>query len=177
PLPEAVLDISPNKINARRPRIYVNYGLMQVPGYFGPEERIVGIDPKVASQYATVVDDPKEADFIVIEVEVGGIELAPEQLQLIDQMAATGAPVILVLNFNRAPVVLTPELVGKVDGIIATFDVLDNALLDVVFGRFNPTGKLPFQIPSSIESVEKQLPDVPLDLENPMFDYGFGLSY
>ncbi|MEM4724649.1 MAG: glycoside hydrolase family 3 N-terminal domain-containing protein [Candidatus Hadarchaeum sp.] len=177
PLPEAVLDITPSKVSARRARIYVNYGVMQVPGYFGPEERIVGIDPKAASQYATVVNDPKDADYIILELEVGSIELTPEQIQLIDQMASVGVPVILVLNFNRAPVVLTPELVQKVDAILATFDILDNALLDVVFGRFNPVGKLPFQIPSSLESVEKQLPDVPFDLENPMFDYGFGLSY
>jgi len=50
-------------------------------------------------------------------------------------------------------------------------------LLDVVFGKFNPTGKLPFELPSSMEAVRKQKEDVPYDSENPLFEFGFGLSY
>ncbi|MEM3434234.1 MAG: glycoside hydrolase family 3 N-terminal domain-containing protein [Candidatus Methanomethyliaceae archaeon] len=177
PLPEAVLDVSASKIAARRPKIYSPYQKVSVPGPFGVSELVIGIDPKVLSQYAYVVDNPKDADFAIIKFDVGGIEIAPERLELVDTAKAAGIPVILVLNFDRAPTVLTPELVNSVDAIVATFDILDSALLEVLFGRFNPTGKLPFQIPSSIESVEAQLEDMPFDLENPMFDYGFGLSY
>jgi len=57
------------------------------------------------------------------------------------------------------------------------FDALDNALLDVVFGKFNPVGKLTFEIPSSMDAVRKQLEDVPFDSENPAFSFGYGLSY
>ncbi len=57
------------------------------------------------------------------------------------------------------------------------FDALDNALLDVVFGKFNPIGKLTFEIPSSMDAVRKQLEDVPFDSENPAFKFGDGLSY
>ena len=62
-------------------------------------------------------------------------------------------------------------------GLIGVFGVLDEAVLDIVFGRFNPSGKLPFDIPSSMEEVGKQKSDVPDDTENPTFKYGFGLSY
>lgn len=177
PLPEAVLDVSAGQISARRPKVYA-------PSYsytytrFGVSTTItMGVESSILNQYATVVDDPKEADFAIIEVDVGGIEIAPERLELINPAKEAGIPVILVLNFDRAPTVLTPELVESVDAIVAEFDITDNALLDVLFGRFNPVGKLPFQIPSSIESVEAQLEDVPFDLANPAFDYGFGLSY
>jgi beta-glucosidase len=57
------------------------------------------------------------------------------------------------------------------------FDVLDNALLDVIFGSFNPSGELPFEIPSSMEAVRVQREDVPFDTKDPIFKFGFGLSY
>lgn len=51
------------------------------------------------------------------------------------------------------------------------------AILDVIFGKFNPSGKLPFELPSSMEAVRKQMSDVPYDSENPLFPFGHGLSY
>ena len=50
-------------------------------------------------------------------------------------------------------------------------------MLDVVFGRHAPTGKLPFELPSSMAEVEQQLEDVPDDTANPLFPFGWGLSY
>ena len=57
------------------------------------------------------------------------------------------------------------------------FDVFDKALLDVVFGKFNPVGKLSFEVPSSMDAVRAQLEDVPFDSKDPTFPYGHGLSY
>jgi beta-glucosidase len=50
-------------------------------------------------------------------------------------------------------------------------------LLDIVFGRFNPQGKLPFEMPSSMEAVRNQKEDMPYDSVNPLFPFGFGLNY
>ena len=50
-------------------------------------------------------------------------------------------------------------------------------MLDVIFGRFAPTGKLPFELPSSMEAVRAQQADVPYDSENPLFPFGHGLTY
>ncbi len=177
PLPEAVLEVSAGKISARRPKVWVPSQSYTVTRFGVSTTIIMGVEAKIANQYATVVDNPKDADYAIIEIDVGGIEIAPERLESIKVAKEAGIPIILVLNFDRAPTVLTPELVNSVDAIVAEFDITDNALLDVLFGRFNPVGKLPFQIPSSIESVQAQLEDVPFDLENPMFDYGFGLNY
>jgi len=55
--------------------------------------------------------------------------------------------------------------------------ILDNAMLDVIFGKFNPIGKLPFEIPATMDDVTKQLEDVPFDAPNKVFEFGFGLSY
>ena len=50
-------------------------------------------------------------------------------------------------------------------------------MLDVVFGRSVPEGKLPFELPSSLDAVRRQQEDVPSDSENPLFNFGEGLTY
>jgi beta-glucosidase len=50
-------------------------------------------------------------------------------------------------------------------------------LLDVVFGKAKPEGKLPFELPSSMEAVRKQKADLPHDSEKPLYPYGHGLKY
>jgi beta-glucosidase len=55
--------------------------------------------------------------------------------------------------------------------------VSDAALLDVVFGRFDPSGTLPFELPSSMEAVRAQKEDLPYDSLNPLFVFGHGLGY
>jgi hypothetical protein len=64
-----------------------------------------------------------------------------------------------------------------IDVLLANFGASDAAVLDVVFGRFTPSAKLPFEMPSSMEAVRKQKEDVPYDSENPLFAFGHGLTY
>jgi beta-glucosidase len=64
--------------------------------------------------------------------------------------------------------------------VIATFNTTLDALLGVVTGKFNPTGKMPFTTPVSEAVVEKQLSDVPGYLKGSsyaLFKYNEGLSY
>ena len=82
---------------------------------------------------------------------------------------------VTLVDLNR-PAVLT-ELKGMSGALVGTFGVSDEAMLDVVFGRHNPLGKLPFELPSSMAEVEAQLEDVPDDTANPLFPFGWGLSY
>ena len=63
------------------------------------------------------------------------------------------------------------------DNMYCTFGVSDNAMLDIVFGRYAPQGKLPFELPSSMAEVEVQFEDVPDDTVNPLFPFGWGLTY
>jgi beta-glucosidase len=80
-----------------------------------------------------------------------------------------------VVDLNR-PAILT-ELNQLSDGLIGTFGVYDSLLFDVIFGQFSPQGKLPFEIPSSMDAVMAQKEDLPDDSVAPTFIFGHGLSY
>ena len=81
----------------------------------------------------------------------------------------------MVIDLDRPAVI--PELAAAVAGLIGAFGASDAVLLDLIFGNASPTGKLPFELPSSMAAVAKQLSDLPADSENPLFPLGFGLSY
>lgn len=105
------------------------------------------------------------------------IDFPKSKWDKIKALAATGKPVVVAFNPTGSSSVLPADLVKVTRGAVMVFDALDNALLDVIFGKFNPVGKLPFEIPSSMDAVKKQLEDVPFDSENPAFKFGHGLSY
>jgi beta-glucosidase len=77
--------------------------------------------------------------------------------------------------FERPAVI--PEINQKCAALLGNFGANDAAVLDVIFGRFAPNGKLPFEIPSSMDAVRKQKEDMPYDSENPLYPFGFGLTY
>ncbi len=148
-----------------------------------------GIDKKVAAQYAIVVGSPEEADFAVIRLDApyeprkgfveslfhhGDLDFKGEQkkeiLDLLDKV-----PTVVNIYLDRPAVI--PEIAEKSAGLIANFGASDKALLDVVFGKYNPSGKLPIELPSSMEAVKNQKEDVPYDSKNPLFHFGFGISY
>lgn len=185
---------------------------------------VEGIDKETAGKYAAVVDNPKEADLILIRTTTeeerefrgfgggmpgqgqgqanqrparrpqtnagqpaaGANPFAPREVNIdfpakkwdnIKTLAGTGKPVVVAFNPAGSSCVLPSDLKNVAKGAIMIFDALDAALLDVVFGKFNPSGKLTFEIPSSMDAVRKQLEDVPFDSENPAFEFGYGLSY
>ena len=75
------------------------------------------------------------------------------------------------------------EFERSVDALIADFGVSRSAVLDVIFGRYAPRGRLPIQMPRDMETVEKHCEDKPFDLEvhvdecGSAYDFGFGLGY
>jgi beta-glucosidase len=79
------------------------------------------------------------------------------------------------LMFDR-PAILT-ELAEASGAAVRTFGASPDAILDLVFGRFQPSGKLPFELPSSMDAVLRQLPYVPCDSEQPLYALGHGLTY
>jgi len=140
-------------------------------------------------KYAELVQNPSEADVIVTRIatpwqkrEGGSLlesffrggrlyyseEELGEILELIEQK-----PTVVVANLYR-PSVLT-EINEVCDALMADFDTSDEVLADVLFGKRKAEGKLPFELPSSQEAVEKQMEDVPYDSENPLYPFGYGL--
>ena len=101
------------------------------------------------------------------------LTLAPERLaKLRAVMSAT--PTIVAMYFDRPYVV--PELAKESAAMLAHVGVADEALLDVLTGSHAPTGKLPFELPSSMEAVRAQKEDVPHDSKNPLYPFGHGLT-
>lgn len=84
-------------------------------------------------------------------------------------------PTIIVMQFDSPYVI--PELANESAALLATFGVSDEALFDVLMGKFNPMGKLPFELPESMDAVREQLEDLPYDSKTPLFKFGAGLSY
>ena len=90
-------------------------------------------------------------------------------------------PVIVVETLSNPMVV--SEFEGQTDALLAEFGVSRRAVLDVIFGRFAPQGRLPVQLPRDMATVERHCEDVALDLEPHIdelghaYDYGFGIGY
>jgi beta-glucosidase len=84
-------------------------------------------------------------------------------------------PTVVDIYLERAAVI--PEFASESAVLLGSFGASDEALFDVLFGRFRPTGKLPIELPSSTEAVRNQKPDLPCDSENPLFPFGHGLTY
>jgi len=84
-------------------------------------------------------------------------------------------PTIVDIYLDRPAVI--PEISAKAKALVANYGASDAALLDVIFGKAKPEGKLPFELPSSMEAVRNQKEDVPYDSKDPLYKFGFGLSY
>ncbi len=86
---------------------------------------------------------------------------------------AKKVPLVIDVRLDR-PAILTP-LTGFASALVGTFGVSDAALLDALFGRIGPEGRLPFEIPRSMDAVRASRPDVPGDTADPLFPFGHGL--
>ena len=103
----------------------------------------------------------------------GDLDFKEPELSTLLELART-VPTVLVLHLERPAVI--PELVEACAAVVAVFGAADEAVLDVLFGRTKPEGRLPFELPSSMDAVRAQLPDVPGDSPDPLFRLGHGLD-
>ena len=162
-----------------------------LPAKEGIKVFVEGIDPALAASYGKVVDQPADADLIIYRTtsspdRTGGSRQASAEVDIdfpagkfarLQELVASGKPVVADINPTGSSLVITPELKALPQAMILSFDPTDAAVLDVVFGRHNPKSKLPFEIPSSMDAVRAQKEDVPFDSPNPSFPFGYGLSY
>jgi beta-glucosidase len=152
---------------------------------------IENIDPAIAGKYATVVKRPGDADYAILRLKApsrilegagpmgrlfssGDLDFKEKELAEILKIV-NSVPTIVDIYLDRPAVI--PEIAAASKGLLANFGANDEALLDIIFGKMAPSGKLPFELPSSMDAVRKQKEDLPYDSENPLFPFGFGLSY
>lgn len=106
------------------------------------------------------------------------LEFPEEQVKLINALDKAGANVTAIVVMNRA-YVLTP-VTEAADSVLLVYrpgvTCGAEAVADCLFGETAITGRLPFQIPATMESVLAQREDMPKDIENPLYEYGFGID-
>jgi beta-glucosidase len=116
------------------------------------------------------------------------LDLPGAQQELLEALQATGKPVVLVLMSGR-PLTI-PWAADHIPAILQAWfggSQAGSALADVLFGDFNPCGRLPLtwpravgQIPLYYNHKNTGRPHVSRyeDIDNsPLFPFGFGLSY
>lgn len=152
---------------------------------------VKNVDPKVAAQYGTVVDNPKEADMAIIRLKApwypvetknpfaksfhhGDLDFKGKEKEEILQLLKT-VPTVVDIYLDRPAVI--PEISQNAKALLADFGASDTAVMDVIFGVAKPEGNLPFELPSSMEAVRNQKEDVPYDSKDPLYKFGYGLRY
>jgi beta-glucosidase len=102
------------------------------------------------------------------------LALAKDDIAAIETVKKAGVPVVTVVVSGR-PVILG-EAVNLSDAIVAAWlpGTEGGGVADVLFGDYKPTGKLSFSWPRSMAQIPINVGDQPYD---PLFPYGFGLTY
>jgi len=122
------------------------------------------------------------------------LDLPGRQKELVRAVQATGTPVVLIL-MNGRPLTICWEA-ENVRAILETWFLgvqTGNAIADVVFGDYNPSGRLPVTFPRSVGQIpyyynHKNTGRPPVDSvkytshyldlpSSPLYPFGYGLSY
>lgn len=173
---------------------------------FVPGTRVVRKPNSTSNNNPTDIDEvvdtnaavtaAKESDVVVLCLGEGSytehpgsiadLTLPEIQLQFAEQIIATGKPVVLVLSQGRPRVI--SRIADKVSAIVLAMNPGNEggrAIADVIFGDYNPNGKLPFTYPRSpgylttydANMFASVMDSRKLPTFQPQFEFGFGLSY
>ncbi|HTD94906.1 MAG TPA: glycoside hydrolase family 3 C-terminal domain-containing protein, partial [Chitinophagaceae bacterium] len=159
-----------------------------------------GFDSPLNYDVATLTAAAQGVDAIVLCIgenayaespgNITDLALPGPQADLVKAAVATGKPVIVVLTEGR-PLFITKEE-PQLKGILMAYwsgKRTAEAVADVLFGDYNPSGILPFSYPRSMgemvlydrkptEDVREIFnSDMTMDGYKPLFPFGFGLSY
>jgi len=157
--------------------------------------------------FAEAVATAKQADVVILSIgekrDMSGeaksrsnIHLPGVQEDLVKAIQATGKPVVVLVNAGR-PLIFN-WTADNVPAIVYTWWLgteAGNAIANVLFGDYNPSGKLPMTFPREVGQVpiyynhystgrpakdedSKNYVSAYIDLKNsPKFPFGYGLSY
>ncbi len=148
-----------------------------------------GIPAAVAAAQASDVIVAVVGDhlrFVGETLSTATLEMQGGQIALLDALAKTGKPMVVVL-VNSKPLVL-PASAKRAAAIVEGFNSGmegGRALAEALFGQLNPSGKLTISVPVHVgqqpvfySQVRGQHGDRYADLtQEPLFPFGYGLSY
>ncbi|MFH8133885.1 beta-glucosidase BglX [Pantoea osteomyelitidis] len=171
-------------------------------------EKAVSVDARTPQQMIDeAVEKAKQADVVIAAVgEAQGmaheassrsdLTIPPSQQKLLAALKATGKPLVIVL-MNGRPLALVNED-RMADAMLETwFSGTEggNAIADVLFGDYNPSGKLPVSFPRSVGQIPIYYNHLPTGrpynaakpnkytshyydaVNGPLYPFGYGLSY
>ncbi len=158
------------------------------------------------TNFAQAVNIAKQADIVILAIgeagnmsgeahSRGNINIPGRQEELAKELFKTGKPVVVLL-MNGRPLTI-PWLAANAPALLECWFLgtqSGNAIADVVFGKYNPSGKLPVSFPYSVGQIpvyynhkntgRPKLSDTDFyvsrfeDIPNePVFPFGYGLSY
>ncbi len=117
--------------------------------------------------------DPRSDLFLESWFHQGSLDFPPGLVVRLERIAAQ-VPLVVDVSLDR-PAVLTP-LVPVTRALVATYGSSDTALLDALTGAVPAQGRLPFDIPVSMDAVRRHPEDVPGFGDDALFRCGHGLS-
>jgi beta-glucosidase len=142
------------------------------------------------------VDEAKDSDVVVLCLGEGSytetpgnitdLTLPEPQLKLAEAVMATGKPVVVVMVEGRPRII--NRIADRVPGILLALNPSSEggmAIADVLFGDYNPNGKLPFTYPRNPNNLilydhklfETEETTFGNAANKPQFEFGTGLSY
>ena len=199
-----------NFVYAKGSNVYESAAMEEKAAMFGKN---TDRDNRPADQIRKeAVDIANKADVIVLAIgesaEMSGesssrtdIGIPETQKELLRELKKTGKPIVLVL-FTGRPLILTEEsqLADAILNVWFPGSMAGYAVSDVLYGKVNPSAKLPMTFPRSVGQVplyyNAKSTGRPLSVENtekcsfekfrsnyldecntPLYPFGFGLSY
>lgn len=146
------------------------------------------ISSEAVSRIGTSVAHPEQADLAIVRLQApftprsdlfleswfhqGPLDFPPGMVELLRRIAGR-CPLLLDVSLDR-PAVLTP-LLPLATALVVSFGTSDEAFIDAVSAAIPPEGRLPFDLPRSMEQVRQHHPDVP-GYDDPLYPCGHGLQ-
>lgn len=146
------------------------------------------------------VNEAKKADYIILCLgentytekpgDLNDLKLHALQVKLAKKIAETGKPIVLILNLGRPRLITDIQpLMKSIINIYLPGNFGADALVDIVSGKVNPSGKLPYTypaFPNSLLTYYYKHSEVQNNAQgaynyigevNNLYDFGYGLSY
>ncbi|MCM2439232.1 glycoside hydrolase family 3 protein [Agrobacterium vitis] len=181
------------KAQARAMVVLQNKGKI-LPVKPGKKVYLLNVDAAIAQKRGyQVVTKPEEADFALVRLmapferlhpnyffgarhEEGDLSFKPGNPDYDAVTAIAGKTPIIATVFLSRPSILT-NLKDQTKALVGNFGASDEALFNVIEGKQKARGKLPFELPSSMQAVEAQAPSTPHDSKKPLYKIGYSLKY
>jgi beta-glucosidase len=163
---------------------------LPLQSYEGKRAYVEGINSSLLSARGLqIVDSPSSADLALLRLKApfeprpgsfkpifhAGSLVYSEQEKARQAEIYKSVPTVVDMYLDRPAVI--PEIAAAVVALLVSYGSSSEAFLDVIFGHVQPEGKLPFDLPSSMEAVKPSRSDMQYDTANPRFRFGDELSY